>query len=516
MRIGVDVGGTNTDAVLMKGDELLAYTKAPTSNNVSDGIINSVTMLIAKAKVDSSSVKQIMIGTTHFVNSFVERRNLLEPMVLRIGLPAGRGVPPTSGWPDQLCSLIGKHVVQVEGGYQFDGREISPFDELAVRDAARAARAAGIRSVAVSCIFSHVNNAMEVRARDIIREELPNARITLSSEVGRLGMLERENAAIINASLAEIGLHAIESMQSALKALSLEAPLYLSQNDGTLMSAQMAAEFPVLTFASGPTNSMRGAAYLTRQRNAIVADIGGTTTDCGMLTNGFPREATLASDFGGVRTNFRMPDVVSSGLGGGSIVRTVGNDVTVGPDSVGFRLTEQARVFGGDVVTTTDIAVAAGYTDIGDASRVRDLPADLVRKALAEMNRIFSDTIDRVRIDSNEVPLVLVGGGSILIDDAVPGTSESFVPEGASVANAIGASIAQIGGEVDRVFLYEHQGRDAALQEARDEACQRALEAGAVKDSIEVVDILETSLISMAGGAVRVRVRAVGELAPVE
>src|SRR4030095_1167091 len=128
--------------------------------------------------------------------------------------------------------------------------------------------------------------------------------------------------------------------------LGITAPLYLTQNDGTLMSAEFAELYPVLTFASGPTNSMRGAAFLSGLKDAMVVDVGGTTSDVGALTHGFPREASVAIDIGGVRTNFRMPDVYSFGLGGGSLVRQA--PLTIGPQSGGYRITEEALVLGGD------------------------------------------------------------------------------------------------------------------------------------------------------------------------
>src|SRR5262249_29950258 len=145
----------------------------------------------------------------------------------------------------------------------------------------------------------------------------------------------------------------------ALAEAGITAPLYLTQNDGTLMAADYARRFPVLTFASGPTNSMRGAAFLSGLQEALVIDIGGTTTDVGALHHGFPREAGVAIEVGGVRTNFRMPDVLSIGLGGGSLVQD-GQTLTVGPQSVGYRLIEEGLVFGGDTLTATDVAVAAG------------------------------------------------------------------------------------------------------------------------------------------------------------
>jgi N-methylhydantoinase A/oxoprolinase/acetone carboxylase beta subunit len=118
--------------------------------------------------------------------------------------------------------------------------------------------------------------------------------------------------------LGSLAARVMASFEQALTDIGVEAPLYISQNDGTLISAGQAAAYPVLTIGSGPTNSMRGAAFLTGVRDAIVLDVGGTTTDVGVLANGFPRESSVAVDIGGARTNFRMPDILALGLGGGT------------------------------------------------------------------------------------------------------------------------------------------------------------------------------------------------------
>ena len=109
----------------------------------------------------------------------------------------------------------------------------------------------------------------------------------------------------------------IEAFQKALLKLNISAPLYVSQNDGTLMLPEKVSSYPVLTFACGPTNSMRGAAFLSGIDESVIVDIGGTTSDIGYIKQGFPRQSAVATDVGGVRTNFRMPDIVSIGLGGG-------------------------------------------------------------------------------------------------------------------------------------------------------------------------------------------------------
>jgi N-methylhydantoinase A/oxoprolinase/acetone carboxylase beta subunit len=341
---------------------------------------------------------------------------------------------------------------------------------------------------------------------------MPGARLSLSSQVGRIGLIERENAAIMNAALLSTAERVVDAFGRALADLGVRAPFYVSQNDGTLLDPEVVARYPVFTFASGPTNSMRGAAYLSGASEALVMDIGGTTTDVGALTQGFPRESAVAVNIGGVRTNFRMPDILSIGLGGGSLVIAEGGRVRVGPQSVGYRITQEALVFGGKQLTATDIAVAAGYADVGDRGLVAGLDKKLVAAAVDEIHRLAEDALDRMKTSSADVPVILVGGGGILIERKLRGASTISMPQHAGVANAIGAAIAKVSGAVDRVFSYENSSREAALQEARDEAIRNAVAAGARQRSVDIIEIEELPLAYLPGRAVRVRVKAVGEL----
>lgn len=167
----------------------------------------------------------------------------------------------------------------------------------------------------------------------------------------------------------------IDSFYRALHKLNLShCAIFLTQNDGTLIDSERAKKFPVLTFSSGATNSLRGASKLVDLQDAIIVDIGGTSTDVSMVSKGFPRQASAYVKIGGVRTNFRMPDTISIGLGGGSLVKFHQNGtVSVGPQSVGYKLKSASVCFGGDVLTTTDIAIASGIAEIegADASRVK-------------------------------------------------------------------------------------------------------------------------------------------------
>ncbi|WP_214369519.1 hydantoinase/oxoprolinase N-terminal domain-containing protein [Pseudonocardia sp. H11422] len=514
MRIGIDVGGTNTDAVLLDGTTVLAEVKTATSADVTSGILDALRALQDQRRFDPALVQAVMVGTTHFINAIVEAQRLAPTATVRLGLPATVALPPLVDWPEALSSAINAQTYLCHGGHEFDGRLISPLDHDELRRVADDLAAKGIRSVAIASVFSPVNAGMEQEAAAVLTAQLPDLHISLSHEIGRMGLLERENATVINACLRELAEHVCDALATTLEQAGFDAPLYLSQNDGTLMDVEYAREYPVATFASGPTNSMRGAAFLSGLNTCAVVDVGGTTSDVGIVQGGFPREATAEVSVSGVRTNFRMPDVLSVGIGGGSRVRTRRNgSVTVGPDSVGFRLREKALVFGGSTLTATDLAVAAGLAGIGDAAAVAHLDPALVRAGLDLIATEVAGVVDRMRTSATPIPVVLVGGGSVLLPDKLAGAAQVHRPDHFAVANAIGAAIAQIGGEVDRIFPVDPGRRDAVLDTAKQEAVDRAVAAGADPASVQIVDVDEVPIAYLPGNATRIRVRAVGDLA---
>lgn len=511
IRIGIDVGGTNTDAVIMDGSQVIAGVKAGTTADVMTGVVAALRDVLATSGMDAGKVDVVMIGTTHFTNAVVQRRDLAQTAAVRLGLPATASLPPMVDWPEDLKQAIGGHYYLAHGGHEFDGRVISPLDEAELLGIAEDIKAKGISTIAISSVFSPVNSDFEKQAGEIFAKALPGAHITLSNEIGRIGLLERENAAIMNACLRDLSAHVIEAFRKAIAETGIKGRFFLTQNDGTLMDAAFAEKFPVLTFASGPTNSMRGAAFLSGVRDAIVVDIGGTTSDVGSLQKGFPRQATVAVEVGGVRTNFRMPDVFSIGLGGGSHVVETEQGIKVGPTSVGYRIVSEALIFGGATLTTSDVIVAAGKYALGDASKVAHLAPDFIARTQARIMDILEDCVERSRLSPDPLPVIVVGGGSILVDGPIGGL-EVIKPNHFAVANAVGAAIAQVSGEVDRVYALAEISRDAALTDAKERATEAAVAAGARRDSIEIVDVEDVPLAYLPGNATRVRVKAVGEL----
>ncbi len=508
-RIGIDVGGTNTDAVIMRGREILAAHKAPTSGDATRGVVAAIQAVLAQSGLQSHEIGAVIIGTTWFTNAVVARRDLAQTAIVRLCLPATQCLPPMVDWPEDLAAAIGTHHYLAHGGYEFDGRVISPLDPHEIAAIGRDIAAKGIRSIAICAVFAPVNAEMEEIAAGLLAETVPGAAITVSGPIGRLGLLERESAAILNSALAPLAARTVDGLAAAVAACGLDCPFYLSQNDGTLMDAADVRRFPVLTFASGPTNSMRGAAFLSGHKEALVADVGGTTTDVGLLQHGFPRQATSSVDVGGVLTNFQMPDLCSIGLGGGSIVRP--GTPTVGPDSVGYRIGAEALIFGGNTVTATDIAVASGRVVLGEVGRVAHLDPTFVAAALREIDSKAEAAIERARVTAARLPVIAVGGGAILLPDRI-GELEVVRPPHFGVANAIGAAIAQVSGQTDKVVSLAGTSREAALAEAEAEARARAARRGGIAETMVVTEREDVPLAYLPGNATRIRVKVVADM----
>lgn len=508
-RLGIDVGGTNTDAVILNDDdEAIAKTKTPTTDPLADGIVNALDDVLTDSDVSTTDVASVMLGTTHATNAIAERQNLNEVGVLRVGAPATESIRPLLEWPADLAAAIGDNTAIVDGGHEFDGRELNTLDEAEIREQIRAFE--HVDTFAVTSVFSPVRENHEQRVKELIHDELgEDIGVSVSNEIGSVGLLERENATVMNAALTNVAAEAANGFRDAMAEREIDAQLYFGQNDGTLMSVDYALEYPIFTVASGPSNSVRGAAYLSDVENGIIVDVGGTTTDVGALTDGFPRESSVAVEIGEVKTNFRMPDLIALGIGGGSHVREA-DGITVGPESVGYRLTEKALSFGGETLTATDIEVAAGTVEIGHT--IPDVDPETVTAAREYIRTEVERAVDRMKTSPEPVPVVVVGGGSILVPDDLEGAEEVHKPDHYEVANAVGVAIAQVSGEIDRIYSLDEQARDDAMDDAKRKATQKAIDAGADEDTVEIIDIEEVPLSYLPGNAVRIKVKAAGDL----
>lgn len=511
MRIGIDIGGTNTDAVLMESDKVIASHKSATTPDVRSGIERAIRHVLTSSGIGPGAVSRVVLGTTHFTNAVVLRRGLDKVCAVRLGAPASQAFPPFEVWPAELRDVVKGSSQILHGGVNFDNSPITLLQEKELREVADRCREEGITSVALTEVFAPLNRNGERIARDIMSAQQPSLRFTLSGDLGNLGILERENATILNACLMSMAADVVASIEKALETVDINCPFFLSQNDGTLMSAAYAAEFPVRTFASGPTNSIRGAGFLAGISDGLVVDIGGTTTDVGALRRGYPRESANTTTLAGLRTNFRMPDLVSVGLGGGSLIDLDADPITVGPRSVANRLLQQAVVFGGSTLTATDIAVAHGLLDIGDRSLVAGLSASVIERAAQRIELLVERAVDSMRLAADSIPIIVVGGGAALLGPHAFAGEPVVRPDFADVANAVGSAVAQAGGESDQVYSLDGLTRAEAVGLAEDAARAQCVAAGADEENLTIVEIDELPLTYLPGQSVRIRVKAVGE-----
>ncbi|OCF31991.1 hydantoinase [Kwoniella heveanensis BCC8398] len=529
LRIGVDVGGTNTDAVILdlsagSSRPVLANYKTTTTPDVASGIQEAIRQTLLKANVNKDIIQAVSIGTTSFVNSLIERdaSKLERVAVIRLSGPFGKLAPPFVSFPNELRRLLEGPCFFAEGGLQVDGSEISPVNPLQIRSICAEIRRQGIQTVAISGCYSPIDRIIlqEELVRDIVRAEIPGIKVCISKEVAHIGLLQRENATILNAALLKFAQTTIAGFTQSARTLDLSCPLFLTSNDGTLLSCEEAAKFPIKTFSSGPTNSMRGANFLANlgdhdrpKETALVMDIGGTTTEVGvLLPTGFPRQASATHELCGVPLNFSMPHVHSVGLGGGSRVRKDHKGTTtIGPDSVGYKIQELGLIFGGDVFTTTDAIVAATQLkSIGNADLVKDIPEDEVRAARQRIRQMLEAAVDGMKTSAQDVPVYLVGGGAILVPDTLKGVSKIHRFPFCEAANAVGAACAQISGTIDTFEDTSKLSVEEVQRIVEQSAIDKAIAAGADPERTVVVES-QAIPIAYTTGRCRFYVKAAGD-----
>jgi len=510
LSIGVDVGGTNTDTVVLdRSGAVIARTKQATTGDVIGGIRAGIARVLGDLGDERARVSRVMLGTTHATNAIVARRNLGRVAMVRLGAPAATEWPPLTGWPDDLSASVLAGAAMLGGGHMIDGTPIAPLDRDGVLRFVDSL-AGRFDAVAICGIFSPSFPEQELEVDALLRDHLgPDARVFLSQDIGPTGLLERENATVLNAALYGVARDVTEALLTVVAEEGLDAVTYFAQNDGTLMSLDYAARYPVLTIGSGPANSIRGAAYLSGADNAIVVDVGGTTSDLGVLVNGFPRESTLPREIGGVHTNFRMPDILSVGIGGGTVIDPATG--RVGPGSVGYRIDSEALLFGGSTPTLTDAAALAGSPVAG-----RALPAltprtrAALQDALGVTRARLEEAVERLSLGRVDLPVVVVGGGGFLVPDDLSGAGPILRPDNGDVANAVGAAISLAGGRADQ--LADLEDRAVAIEAASEAAVAKAIQAGADPLQVSIVEVLETSVSYTARPTVKVSVKAAGPL----
>ena len=397
--VGLDVGGTNTDGVIISPDgRLHHWVKVPTTLDNSEGILSALRHLIDWASDRPLRFGRIVLGTTRGLNALCRRQHLARVGVLRLNSRRGAMYRPGCMWPSDLRNPVIADYMNCSGGHYFDGREIAALDERAVVEALIKFKLMGMEALALVGVFASIYPEHEDRAEEMARDQFgDDFPITKSYEMGSIGFVERENSAILNSALIPLMSRQILGLKKRIAELLPDADFFLSQNNGTLLETDQAMRQPLLTLCSGTTNSIVGAGFLCRSKDATVIDIGGTTADCGLLYRSYPRRSFGLSTVGGVEMDFPMPDV----------------------HSIAF----------GKRLSTQDIRYLAAQVDL-----------------------------------AGQYDLVLVGGGALKFAN----DPSYFIPEGACVANAIGAAMAQPCRRLNAILEWDVRG-------IHKDNCQQAL-----------------------------------------
>lgn len=474
LKLGVDVGGTNVDfALVNEQGELLYGCKLLAINDLTTMILNGLNYLKAHYQLDVSKIDQINVGTTLALNSLLETKSLNKVGLIRLASHSP-DFPPAYFWPEKYKNKILIDYKTISGGREYNNTYIQSFSPDELMLAAEELIAKGVNSIAIVSVFSPLYVDEELYVEKILSEKF-DVPISLSHQLGGLGFIERENATLLNAALKNVLRVNFENLISALQEIGFRGPCFVTQNNGTLMNINSAIAFPVKTIASGATNSLVGAAKLAGCQDAIIVDIGGTSTDIGVVENGFPLRSLRGITVGGITCNLVAPNVVALSMGGGSIIRYQQNDFTIGPDSVGAKLFEQCKSNGGPTLTFHDIGMAIKHSS---ENRGIDIMKYFLQKIENTIMSFIPNAISK--------PILLVGGGADLIPDYLLKKNYSR-PRYYSLANAYGAALAEISETIDCVlpvtdFLDEKI--NSLIEEAKNMACLK----GADIDKLRIID----------------------------
>ena len=513
--IGIDIGGTNTDAVLIdKNENILKTSKVLTTKNIVDGFKEVIKNLLQNGLLNNidikNNIRSIFVGTTHATNAILQQKDLYKVGIIRI---SGNNpeLEPCYSWPKELKEAIYKGHVTVNGGFNCDGREITKFDKNEIIKAAKKLILAGAESIAIVGTFSPINPEQELIALGIIKETISkDFPVTISSQIGGISIIERENATILNSALKKCLTEAFNNLSQVIKEFDINAELYIVQNNGTLIDIKHAIKFPILTISAGPTNSFIGGAKLAKLKNCVVIDIGGTSTDAGIVINNFAQNSLNNSNIAGINLNFRMPDVLSIALGGGSYINknNNNNNITIGPLSSGHKVFQESSAFSGEYITLTDFAIKRGYLNIKDADKDKiKLNEHEIKNIIALIKEKINYLEKRIKGHNNNINIVLVGGGSQLFESNIFG-SNYIIPKYAHVANAYGAALAEISVQIDKTISLSD--RDNIIEKLQKEAIESTKQKGA-KRYLRIINQQIIPYSYMPNNMARVIITAAGK-----
>lgn len=520
-RLGVDVGGTFTDLLLIAEDTGQTFTaKVPsTPQDSSEGVLNGIQRICSIAGIEPSAIGSVMHGTTVATNT------VLTLSGARVGLVTTKGYKQTlqiarsfvpgglGGWvifnkTDPLAPL--ELTIEAEERIGAKGEIVEPLNEEALRQDLQRLSGEGIEALTVSLVNAYTSGAHEQRIRRIAEEILPGVPVSISSEVvPEMYEYERTETTVVNSYIRPLVSKYIENLKAELDRRMNGVQLHILRSDGGLASAEAAKATPVNLLMSGPAGGVSGAIWMARQAGfdkLLTFDMGGTSTDVALIQGGVA-QTRRETRVGDVTVRASSVDVRTVGAGGGSIayVPELTKALRVGPQSAGAEPGPAAYGRGGDEPTVTDANVVLGYLPsaaklggdmqleykaaedaVGRIARALDLPL----KAAAEgiINIVNENMFGALRLvsveqgfDPRDFALIGFGGAGPLHANALGRLMKSWpviIPPGPGVLCAYGDATTRVRDEASRTFVRRFdETSDGEVAEAMDALARHAAEA---------------------------------------
>lgn len=521
MIIGIDVGGTHTDAVLLSSSRIEKKIKEPTeAADLFHTILSCFNRLLDG--VDPKTIQRIVISTTLTTNAIVQQEMNAVGMVVS----AGPGINPE-------FFRTGEHYYAVSGSINHRGREKAPVNEMEIEDIAKKMKKAGIEYVGVVSKFCVRNPSHEILIKRILNKHFKQ--VFLGHHVsGNLNFPRRIATTHLNAGVFALHKSFFEAVKKSLTEMGLAVPIQILKADGGTMSLESSMSFPGQTVLSGPAASIMGAIpYAPKKQDAIVLDIGGTTTDIAFLVNKAPLLEPMGIQRGKYKSLIRSLRTDSKGIGGDSVVRVKDRELIIGPDRKG-----PAMAFGGPEPTPTDALILLGLMPEGDPEKAQAG----IHKIAEEMGLSDNETADRIfkkccsiilkktfemidKINSQPVytvheflenykisprKILLLGGPAPYFAKKIEELyhiKTIAVPE-SSVANAIGAALARttceisMNADTEQGIVTAHEedfaepisktySEDDLIETAHALLREKAIQSGADPENIDEVEVVE-------------------------
>ncbi|MCD6046946.1 MAG: hypothetical protein K0S08_593 [Gammaproteobacteria bacterium] len=501
--LGIDVGGTHVDFVIVdQQQKIYAYHKEVIGNSAEKTILNGIGKLMREQNFLPQDCSSVHLGTTIGVNSLLALQN-----VSRVGLIRVAGhqpdLLPAYQWSVAQRAAILAGYETINGGKEFNNKSITRFDVQALKLAVKKLLDAGAQSLGIVSVFSPLYTDEELKAAEIILNEFgAEIPLTLSHEVGGLGFIERENNVLINASLKQVMRENFSFLQKELHELGFSCECYITQNNGTLLHLDEAIRFPIKTLSSGPTNSLVGACKLAGLSDAIIVDIGGTSTDIGIIENAFPRYSSAGAVIAGIATNFMLPDVHVLPLGGGSIIEKLNGEYQIQPVSLGAKVFQECKSAGGAYLTLFDIGNILNHGKAIDGVSC-ELAEKLMQEVCARIKALAHSIPAKTKL-----PVILVGGGVQNIPEAYL-DKDFYRPHFYQVANAYGAALAEVACTVDVVQPLMHD-KESTLQALEQQAMAKAIAQGVDPKTVRIIEKRLLPFFYMPNQMTRIIITAAG------